>query len=74
MEFSKPGFIHHFCTPNALVTLAEYLEDYAKEETKEVGYKLIFEQLETAPINEKTKETLKVKLEEIKKGTRDLYY
>ena len=74
MEFSKPGFIHHFCTPNALVTLAEYLEDYAKEETKEVGYKLIFEELENAPMKENTKESLKVKLEEIKNGKRDLYY
>lgn len=74
MEFSKPGFIHHFCTPNALVTLAEYLEDYAKEETKEIGYKLIFEQLKSAPMKEETKETLKVKLEEIKGGKRDLYY
>jgi 2-iminoacetate synthase len=74
MEFSKPGFIHHFCTPNALVTLAEYLEDYAKEETKEVGYKFIFEELENAPMKENTKESLKVKLEEIKNGKRDLYY
>ena len=33
MEFSVPGFIKRFCTPNALMTLAEYLEDYAPKET-----------------------------------------
>jgi len=74
MEFSKPGFIHHFCTPNALVTLAEYLEDYASQETKDSGYKLIFEQLEKAEMKEDTKLTLKDKLVEIKEGKRDLYY
>ena len=74
MEFSKPGFIHHFCTPNALVTLAEYLEDYASQETKDSGYKLIFEQLEKVEMKEDTKLTLKDKLIEIKQGKRDLYY
>ncbi len=33
MEFSVPGFIKRFCTPNAILTLAEYLEDYAPEHT-----------------------------------------
>jgi len=41
MEFSVPGFIKRFCTPNALLTFAEYLEDYAKETTKQKGYLLI---------------------------------
>ncbi len=74
MEFSKPGFIHHFCTPNAVVTLAEYLEDYASEETKKVGYELIEKEVKRSELKEKTKETLLVKLEEIKSGKRDLYY
>lgn len=74
MEFSKPGFIHHFCTPNAVVTLAEYLEDYASEETKKVGYELIEKEVRRSELKEKTKETLLVKLEEIKSGKRDLYY
>lgn len=74
MEFSKPGFIHHFCTPNAVVTLAEYLEDYASEETKKVGYELIEKEVKKSELKEKTKETLLVKLEEIKSGKRDLYY
>jgi len=41
MEFSVPGFIKRYCTPNALLTLAEYLEDYASEDTKKAGYRLI---------------------------------
>jgi len=41
MEFSIPGFIKRFCTPNALTTLAEYLTDYASEDTKRAGLALI---------------------------------
>lgn len=41
MEFAIPGFIERFCTPNALLTLTEYLEDYASPETREVGRKLV---------------------------------
>ena len=46
MEFSVPGFIKRFCTPNAILTLAEYLEDYATKEVKEKGYNLIQKELE----------------------------
>ncbi|MFW5753942.1 MAG: [FeFe] hydrogenase H-cluster radical SAM maturase HydG, partial [Marinilabiliaceae bacterium] len=45
MEFSVPGFIKRFCQPNAILTMAEYLEDYAPEETKQKGYQLIEENL-----------------------------
>ena len=41
MEFAIPGFIQRFCTPNALVTLQEYLTDYASPETRAVGERLI---------------------------------
>lgn len=41
MEFAIPGFIQRFCTPNALTTLMEYLVDYASQETRQVGMKLI---------------------------------
>jgi 2-iminoacetate synthase len=74
MEFSKPGFIHNFCTPNAVLTLAEYLEDYSSEETKAVGYDLINKQIDGSELLPEVKETLMVKLESIKKGKRDLYY
>ena len=46
MEFSVPGFIKRFCQPNALMTLAEYLEDYAPLETKVKGYQLLQEKLD----------------------------
>ena len=73
MEFSVPGFIKRFCQPNAMLTLAEYLEDYAPEETKKRGYSLIDDNLK-----QYTDETFKAKLIErlaqIKQGQRDLYF
>ena len=74
MEFSKPGFIHNFCSPNAYLTLAEYLEDYAPEDAKEIGYKLIAKEIVEAPIDPKIKEKVTEKLEKIKNGERDLYF
>ena len=72
MEFSVPGFIKRFCTPNALLTLSEYICDYAKGEVVEKGWKAIeknLQKLEPA-VMEKTRE----KLERIKAGERDLYF
>lgn len=45
MEYAIPGFIGNFCTPNAILTLAEYLEDYSSPETKAEGYRLIDREL-----------------------------
>ena len=45
MEYAIPGFIEQFCTPNALLTLKEYLLDYASEETKKDGLALIDREL-----------------------------
>jgi len=74
MEFSVPGFIKRFCTPNAILTLSEYLEDYATDEIKEKGYKLINEKIIELEKNNYSTTKLKEKLEEIKKGKRDLYF
>jgi 2-iminoacetate synthase len=41
MEYAIPGFIRNFCTPNAILTLAEYLEDYASLETRTLGWQRI---------------------------------
>jgi 2-iminoacetate synthase len=49
MEFSIPGFIKEFCTPNALLTLQEYLTDYASAETRAVGQQLIAEEVQRLP-------------------------
>jgi 2-iminoacetate synthase len=43
MYLTKPGTIKHMCDINALVTLKEYLEDFAVPEIKELGYNLIEE-------------------------------
>ena len=73
MEFSVPGFIKRFCTPNAVLTLAEYLEDYASIETKQKGYKLIEDEINRLGDN-KNVEQLKIKLKKLKQGNRDLYF
>ncbi len=49
MSLCKSGQILNCCHPNALMTLAEYLEDYATEETKAVGYRLIEDELKKIP-------------------------
>ena len=73
MEFSVPGFIKRFCTPNAILTLAEYIMDYAKEETAQKGWKVIEKNIDS--LNEpKLEASLRMKLEKIKQGERDLYY
>ncbi|MGE0091041.1 MAG: [FeFe] hydrogenase H-cluster radical SAM maturase HydG [Bacteroidales bacterium] len=73
MEYAIPGFIGRFCTPNAMLTLAEYLEDYSSAETKEEGYKLIEEELLLIK-DSKKKEDLATKLLMIKNGKRDMLY
>jgi len=73
MEFSVPGFIKSFCTPNAILTLAEYIMDYAKEDTAVKGWKLIEKNI--SELNEtKLEGSLRKRLDSIKQGKRDLYY
>lgn len=76
MEFSVPGFIKRFCSPNAMLTLAEYLEDYAPADTKQKGWEVIsknLKDLDESPGNFNTTE-LKNRLELVKAGERDLYF
>lgn len=73
MEFSVPGFIKRFCQPNAMLTLAEYLEDYATAQTKERGYRLIQENLD-AYDDDQFKIKLIQRLRLIKEGRRDLFF
>ncbi|MDO5665393.1 MAG: [FeFe] hydrogenase H-cluster radical SAM maturase HydG [Bacteroidia bacterium] len=72
MEFSVPGFIKRFCTPNAILTLAEYLEDYAPEHTSEKGWNVIERNIEE--LNEKTQLQVRERIVKIKEGKRDLYF
>ncbi len=73
MEFSVPGFIKRFCTPNALTTLQEYLVDYASPETRATGEKVIaaeLEKLAPGPARARLAENLRLIREE---GRHDLY-
>ena len=73
MEICKDEQIHNFCHPNALMTLKEYLEDYASPQTKEAGEKLINIELEKLKkINSKI--DVAEKLVKIENGERDFRY
>ena len=69
MALCKSGQILNCCHPNALMTLTEYLEDYASPETKEVGYKMIERELERIP-NAKVKGIAKENIDAIKSSNR----
>ncbi|MFB6342440.1 [FeFe] hydrogenase H-cluster radical SAM maturase HydG [Saccharicrinis sp. FJH62] len=73
MEFSVPGFIKRFCSPNAILTLAEYLVDYAPEETAEKGWKVIEKNISELNGHANVPE-LRSRIEKIKAGERDLYF
>ena len=67
MQFAKTGQIHNFCHPNALMTLKEYLVDYASPATKEVGDQIILKELDT--LNPKVRTIVEQNLEAIENGT-----
>ncbi len=73
MSLCKAGQIQNCCHPNALMTLKEYLMDYAAPETKAIGEKLIQAELENIP-KEKVKEICKDHLEKIEQGIRDFRF
>lgn len=73
MTICKEQNIHNFCHPNAILTLKEYLSDYASEETKQVGETLISSETELID-NEKIKEITKQNLKKIENGERDFCF
>lgn len=74
MEFSIPGFIKEFCTPNALLTLEEYLVDYSSPETRAAGDKIIAEELAKMADGEMKDDIVK-RLKLISEGKdRDQYF
>ena len=74
MEFAIPGFIGNFCTPNALLTLVEYLIDYASPETRRAGLQLIAEEYGRLPEGSR-KQALEERLKRtIAAEERDLYF
>ncbi len=73
MTLLKAGQIQNCCHPNALMTLLEFLQDYASEETKVLGEKMIKEEIKNVP-SDKVREILIKNLEQIKKGNRDFRF
>ncbi len=73
MELCKNMQILNCCHPNALMTLKEYLEDYASEETRKIGMELIEKELENIP-NPKVKKTASDHIHDIAEGKRDFRF
>ena len=69
MSLCKSGQIQNCCLPNALMTLQEYLMDYASSETKEIGENLIHKEIENIP-NEKVKDIVIKNLKLIKDNNK----
>jgi 2-iminoacetate synthase len=72
MSLSKDGKIQNFCMPNAVLTFAEYLEDYASPGTAEKGWELLRKELGSLPDPE-VKKVVEAYLDRIRKGERDLF-
>ncbi len=74
MDICKSKQIHNFCHPNALITLKEFLNDYASEKTKKVGETLIKSELLTLESPKEIKEKTALYLEKIDNGARDFRF
>lgn len=73
MSLLKSGQIVNCCHPNALMTLKEYLEDYASPETKKIGEELIAKEILKVP-NEKVRAKAMEYLSELNDGKRDFRF
>lgn len=73
MEVAKSGNIHNLCQPNALLTLKEYLMDYADAELKALGESVIGKNIRMIP-SEKMRETTVNRLKKIEEGERDMFF
>ncbi len=73
MRLVKSGQIANCCHPNALMTLKEYLEDYASEDTKRKGEELIKREINNIP-NEKVRAIASEYLKELHDGKRDFRF
>lgn len=73
MSLCKNGQIANCCQPNALMTLKEYLEDYASEDTKSLGEKLIAKEVKKIP-KDKVRNIVEERLVKIEDGQRDFRF
>lgn len=69
MSLCKSGQILNCCHPNALMTLTEYLVDYASDKTKEIGFKMVEEELKRIP-KEKVRQIAEENIKDIKNSNR----
>ena len=73
MALCKNMQIHNCCLPNALMTLKEYLMDYASPETRKIGEELIKKELNNIP-KDKVREICNDNLHKIEQGSRDFRF
>lgn len=73
MALCKSRQIQNCCHPNALMTLKEYLEDYASEDTRRIGEELIAREIPTIP-NEKVRGIVEKNLNSLEGGARDFRF
>lgn len=73
MRLLKSGQIVNVCQPNALMTLKEYLEDYASEDTKRKGIELIINETKNIT-NDKVREIVLEHLTDMDNGKRDFRF
>lgn len=74
MEFARPGFVKRFCTPNAILTLLEYVMDYASPVTREKALAAIDREVQSYPDADPRKPILLARIEQVKAGKRDLFF
>ena len=73
MELAKAGEIATYCQANAIMTLKEYLEDYARPETREAAKAVIEAEIPKIP-HEKIRKASIIRLERIEDGERDFRF
>ena len=73
MQLAKTGEIKNVCQPNAILTLQEFLNDYADAELRIIGQAVIREQLSSIGAPE-VRAAVAAELDKINAGTRDLYF
>ena len=73
MSLAKRGLIGNCCAPNALMTLGEYLEDYASPATRAKGVEMIAEELKNIP-SEKVRRITEERMRDIAEGKRDFRF
>eukprot|EP00457_Paulinella_chromatophora_P005285 gb/GEZN01005300.1/.p1 GENE.gb/GEZN01005300.1/~~gb/GEZN01005300.1/.p1 ORF type:complete len:530 (+),score=30.34 gb/GEZN01005300.1/:28-1617(+) len=72
MKIAKAGNIHNFCHPNSLLTLQEYLKDYASPQLQELGQQVI-ERESQQDLSSGAKRVLTRKMDKVKQGEHDVY-